>query len=157
MDLVEDDEAHKLDFPIVYAAAKAGRASLEQPADGTMPDSENLEPLFDLILEAIPAPTYTDGAPLQAHVTNLDSSPYLGRLALCRIVEGRSARPAGGLDPPRRQPQQHRQAVRAADDQRARAGAGRVGRPGRHRRDRGHPRHHDRRDLADPADPLPCR
>ena len=88
MDLVEDDEAHKLDFPIVYAAAKAGRASLEQPADGAMPDSENLEPLFTAIMEHIPAPTYTEGAPLQAHVTNLDASPYLGRLALCRIIEG---------------------------------------------------------------------
>ena len=59
-----------------------------QPADGTMPDSANLEPLFTLIMETIPAPTYTEGAPLQAHVTNLDASPYLGRLALCRIVEG---------------------------------------------------------------------
>ena len=88
MDLVEDDEADKLDFPVVFAAAKAGRASLNQPADGTMPDEENLEPLFEVILEHIPAPTYTEGAPLQALVTNLDSSPYLGRLALCRIVEG---------------------------------------------------------------------
>ena len=88
MDLVDDEEADKLDFPIVYAAAKAGRASLTQPADGTMPDSENLEPLFEVIMETIPAPTYTEGAPLQALVTNLDSSPYLGRLALCRIVQG---------------------------------------------------------------------
>ncbi len=88
MDLVDDDEAHKLDFPILYCAAKAGRASLNQPADGGMPDSENLEPLFATIMETIPAPSYTEGAPLQAHVTNLDSSPYLGRLALCRIVEG---------------------------------------------------------------------
>ena len=88
MDLVDDDEADKLDFPIVFAAAKAGRASLTQPADGTMPDSENLEPLFEVIMETIPAPTYTEGAPLQALVTNLDSSPYLGRLALCRIVQG---------------------------------------------------------------------
>ncbi len=88
MDLVEDDEADKLDFPIVYCAAKAGRASLAQPADGGMPDADNLEPLFQTLLEHIPAPTYTEGAPLQAHVTNLDSSPYLGRLALCRIVEG---------------------------------------------------------------------
>jgi len=88
LDLLEDDEAHKLDFPIVYCAAKAGRASLAQPADGGMPDSPNLEPLFDLIMDAIPAPTYTEGAALQAHVTNLDASPYLGRLALCRVIEG---------------------------------------------------------------------
>ena len=88
LDLLEDDEAHHLDFPIIYCAAKAGRASLEQPADGTLPDSENLEPLFQLVMDTIPAPTYTEGAPLQALVTNLDASPYLGRLALCRIVEG---------------------------------------------------------------------
>ncbi|MBK8448178.1 MAG: translational GTPase TypA [Micropruina sp.] len=88
LDLLDDDEAHKLDFPVVYCAAKAGRASLTQPADGDMPDSENLEPLFTVIMEAIPAPEYTDGAPLQAHVTNLDASPYLGRLALVRVING---------------------------------------------------------------------
>jgi len=88
LDLLEDDEAHHLDFPIIYCAAKAGRASLAQPEDGGMPDSPNLEPLFQLIMDTIPAPLYTEGAPLQAHVTNLDASPYLGRLALCRVVEG---------------------------------------------------------------------
>ncbi len=88
LDLLEDDEAHHLDFPIIYCAAKAGRASLTQPADGTLPDSENLEPLFELLMETIPAPIYTADAPLQALVTNLDASPYLGRLALCRVVEG---------------------------------------------------------------------
>jgi GTP-binding protein len=88
LDLLEDDEAHHLDFPIIYCAAKAGRASMTQPADATLPDSANLEPLFQLIVDTIPAPTFTEGAPLQAHVTNLDASPYLGRLALCRIVEG---------------------------------------------------------------------
>ncbi len=88
LDLLDDDEADKLDFPVVYCAAKAGRASLTQPADGGMPDSENLEPLFGVIMDAIPAPTYTEGAPLQAHVTNLDASPYLGRLALCRVING---------------------------------------------------------------------
>jgi GTP-binding protein len=88
LDLLDDDEAHHLDFPIIYCAAKAGRASMNRPEDGGMPDSENLEPLFTLITDTIPAPVYTEGAPLQAHVTNLDASPYLGRLALCRIVEG---------------------------------------------------------------------
>ena len=67
---------------------RAGRASLTQPADGGMPDSPDLVPLFRTILETIPAPTYTEGAPLQAHVTNLDASPFLGRLALLRIHEG---------------------------------------------------------------------
>ncbi|MEH3075755.1 MAG: translational GTPase TypA [Quadrisphaera sp.] len=77
-----------LDFPVVYASARAGRASLNQPADGGMPDEDNLEPLFRTILETVPAPSYTPGAPLQAHVTNLDASPFLGRIALCRIHEG---------------------------------------------------------------------
>jgi GTP-binding protein len=89
MDLL--DESHSqdaLDFPVVYASAKAGRASLELPANGGMPDSPDLEPLFRTILETIPAPTYTEGAPLQAHVTNLDASPFLGRLALVRVREG---------------------------------------------------------------------
>jgi len=88
MDLVDDNKAHQLDFPVIFASAKAGRASTTQPADGEMPDCENLQPLFETIANTIPAPTYTDDAPLQALVTNLDSSPYLGRLALCRIVEG---------------------------------------------------------------------
>src|SRR6185369_14105017 len=87
-DLHEDVPDLDLDVPVVFAAAKAGRASLNQPADGGLPDSENLEPLFKTILERIPAPTYTEGAPLQAHVTNLDSSPFLGRLALVRVHEG---------------------------------------------------------------------
>ncbi len=88
MDLVEDEQAHVLDFPVVYCSAKAGRASLTAPTDGGMPDSEDLEPLFETIMETVPAPVYTEGATLQALVTNLDASPYLGRLALCRIVAG---------------------------------------------------------------------
>ena len=77
-----------LDMPVVYAAAKVGRASTEQPADGTAPENPDLEPLFKVILDKIPAPTYEEGAPLQAHVTNLDASPFLGRLALLRIFNG---------------------------------------------------------------------
>ncbi len=89
MDLLDDSHsADALDFPVVYASAKAGRASLEMPENGGLPDSENLEPLFRTILDTIPAPTYTEGAPLQAHVTNLDASPFLGRLALVRVKEG---------------------------------------------------------------------
>jgi GTP-binding protein len=87
LDLDADDS--QIDFPIIYACARAGVASLTQPADGTVPtDSDSLEPLFRTILDTIPAPTYVDGAPLQAHVTNLDASPFLGRLALCRIHQG---------------------------------------------------------------------
>ncbi len=77
-----------LDVPVVYASAKAGRSSLTQPADGAQPDGPDLEPLFATILDKIPAPTYDEDAPLQAHVTNLDASPFLGRLALLRIFNG---------------------------------------------------------------------
>lgn len=83
-----DADESQIDFPIVYASAKNGRASLNKPADGGLPDSENLEPLFTAIVETIPAPTYDPDMPLQAHVTNLDASPYLGRLALCRVHNG---------------------------------------------------------------------
>jgi GTP-binding protein len=92
LDLLDDDETHVLDFPVIYASAKAGRASLKQPENGTMPEATDLEPLFQAILEHTPAPSYTEGAVLQAHVTNLDASPYLGRLALCRIIEGTMTR-----------------------------------------------------------------
>lgn len=88
MDLLDDNDVDALDFPIIYASAKAGKASLERPGDGSLPDSPDLEPLFETIRSYIPAPTYGEDTPLQAHVTNLDSSPYLGRLALCRVVSG---------------------------------------------------------------------
>jgi GTP-binding protein len=89
LDLLDDTaDQNALDFPVVYASAKAGRASTEQPADGSLPDAPDLEPLFRTILDTVPAPRYTEGAPLQAHVTNLDASPFLGRLALCRVHEG---------------------------------------------------------------------
>jgi GTP-binding protein len=83
-----DANEDQIEFPIVYASAKAGKASLDRPADGGMPNKENLDLLFDTIFSAIPAPIYHEGAPLQAHVTNLDSSPFLGRLAICRVHEG---------------------------------------------------------------------
>jgi GTP-binding protein len=83
-----DASEQQIEFPIVYAAARAGRASLNRPDDGGMPDSENLEPLFDVIKQTVPAPVYDPVAPLQAHVTNLDASSYLGRIALCRIYNG---------------------------------------------------------------------
>ncbi len=89
LDLLDDQHSQDaLDFPVVYASAKAGRASLEQPDNGGLPDSPDLEPLFRTILETIPAPEYDEGAALQAHVTNLDASPFLGRLALVRIHQG---------------------------------------------------------------------
>ena len=89
LDLLDDSSASdSLDFPVVFASARSGRASLSKPADGEQPDSPDLGPLFDTILTRIPAPLYDQTAPLQAHVTNLDASPYLGRLALCRVVAG---------------------------------------------------------------------
>jgi GTP-binding protein len=89
LDLLDEHHSQDaLDFPVVYASAKAGRASLDAPANGGLPDSPDLEPLFRTILETIPAPTYDEGAPLQAHVTNLDASPFLGRIALVRVHQG---------------------------------------------------------------------
>ena len=83
-----DADESQIDFPIVYASAKNGRASLDKPDDGGMPSSPDLEPLFAAIVDTVPAPTYDPDTPLQAHVTNLDASPYLGRLALCRVHNG---------------------------------------------------------------------
>jgi len=80
-----DADESQIEFPIVYCNAKAGRASLDPDADALEYD---LKPLLDLILERIPAPTYEEGHPLQALVTNLDASPYVGRLAQCRVLHG---------------------------------------------------------------------
>ncbi len=80
-----DANESQIEFPIVYCNAKAGRASLAPDPDALAPD---LGPLLETILEKIPAPTYDEGHPLQALVTNLDASPYVGRLALCRVVQG---------------------------------------------------------------------
>ena len=86
MDL--DASEDQIEFPIVYASARAGRASLNRPEDGELPDSPDLEPLFQVLRETVPAPTYDPAAPLRAHVANLDASSYLGRIALCRIFSG---------------------------------------------------------------------
>jgi GTP-binding protein len=77
-----------LDVPVVYASGRNGAASTNKPANGELPDNEDLEPLFEAILTHVPAPKYDDEHPLQAHVTNLDASPFLGRLALLRIFNG---------------------------------------------------------------------
>ncbi|HEU4978555.1 MAG TPA: translational GTPase TypA [Solirubrobacteraceae bacterium] len=78
-----DADESQIEFPIVYTNAKAGQASLAEGEPG-----EDLAPLLDLLLEHIPAPAHEEGHPLQAHVTNLDASPYVGRLALCRVRNG---------------------------------------------------------------------
>ncbi|GAA4784911.1 translational GTPase TypA [Actinomycetospora chlora] len=93
-DLGLDDDvvAGLLDLPVVYASARAGRASLERPADGEVPDTPDLAPLFTILDRQVPAPTDDLDGPLQAHVTNLDASAYLGRIALCRVRSGRIRR-----------------------------------------------------------------
>ncbi|HXV06044.1 MAG TPA: translational GTPase TypA [Solirubrobacterales bacterium] len=78
-----DADSEQIDFPIVYSNAKAGWASLEEGVEGT-----DLSPLLDLMLERIPAPQHDPEHPFQAHVTNLDADPYVGRLALCRVRHG---------------------------------------------------------------------
>ncbi|HWC83380.1 MAG TPA: translational GTPase TypA [Pseudonocardiaceae bacterium] len=85
LDSVDDSV---LDLPVIYASARAGRASLNQPEDGGLPDSENLDPLFDTLLAHVPPPVADQTAPLRALVTNLDASSFLGRIALCRIHAG---------------------------------------------------------------------
>ncbi|HEY3733718.1 MAG TPA: translational GTPase TypA [Streptosporangiaceae bacterium] len=87
-----DATEEQIEFPIVYASARAGRASLRRPADGEMPDSDDLEPLFEVLRRSVPAPSYDPAAPLQAQVANLDASSYLGRIALCRVHNGTIAR-----------------------------------------------------------------
>ncbi|KAF5294566.1 hypothetical protein FQR65_LT19968 [Abscondita terminalis] len=91
-DLSEDhpeiDVDAVLDVPTVYLSGRAGAASHNRPADGSLPDNPDLEPLFQTILERVPAPSFDDAHPLQAHVTNLDSSPFLGRIALLRVHNG---------------------------------------------------------------------
>ena len=90
-DLVDEGEEvdldSLLDVPVLYCSAKAGCCSWEKPARGELPGSD-LHDLFDAIINRIPGPEYDPDAPLAAHVTNLDSSPFLGRLALLRIHNG---------------------------------------------------------------------
>ncbi len=78
-----DADESQIDFPIVYTNAKAGQASPDPAVPGT-----NLQPLLDVLLEHVPAPEYDPSYPLQAHVTNLDASPYVGRIAICRVRQG---------------------------------------------------------------------
>ena len=86
--LDEATTSHLLDLPVVYASARAGRASRARPADGTPPTDPGLDALFDVIVRAVPPPADDPTAPLQAHVTNLDATTVLGRIALCRVRAG---------------------------------------------------------------------
>ncbi|MEO2113666.1 MAG: GTP-binding protein, partial [Acidimicrobiales bacterium] len=78
-----DASEEQIEFPIVYTDARAGTATLDPAVPGT-----DLGPFFDIVLEHVPPPSYDEDAPLRAHVTNLDASPYLGRIAVCRISSG---------------------------------------------------------------------
>ncbi|MBM9507766.1 translational GTPase TypA [Actinacidiphila acididurans] len=87
LDLDADED--QIEFPIVYACARDGVASLTKPQNGTVPaDSDSLEPFFSTLLAHVPAPTFEEEAPLQAHVTNLDADNFLGRIALLRVEQG---------------------------------------------------------------------
>ncbi len=146
IDLMDDDIDHSsiLDFPIVYACARAGRASLTRPDDGTMPDSPDLEPLFATILKTVPPPSFDPDVPLRAHVTNLDASQYLGRLALLRVHSGTMKR---GQQVAWCKSDGTIEKVRLTEllgTTRTRASADRDRRPWRHRGHRGHPRDHHR-------------
>jgi GTP-binding protein len=88
LELDEDHTAQLLDLPVVYASGRAGRASRLRPADGTLPHDPGLEALFDVLLDTVPPPSDDPDAPLQAHVTNLDATTFLGRIALCRVRAG---------------------------------------------------------------------
>ncbi|WP_158726725.1 translational GTPase TypA [Tomitella fengzijianii] len=77
-----------LEMPVLYASGREGKASSVRPADGQAPDAENLDELFDLLLHQVPAPKGDPEGTLQAHVTNLDASAFLGRLALVRVHQG---------------------------------------------------------------------
>src|SRR5699024_7129152 len=90
---LEDPEAAEaaeqlLDLPVLYASGRHGKASTENPGNGNPPEAEDLQALFDVIYQALPEPSAEIDAPLQAHVTNLDSSSFLGRIGLVRIHAG---------------------------------------------------------------------
>ncbi|HWM57387.1 MAG TPA: translational GTPase TypA [Pseudonocardia sp.] len=88
LELGETTTAQLLDLPVVYASGRAGRASRTRPGDGELPADPGLEALFDTIAVTVPPPADDPDAPLQAHVTNLDATSFLGRIALCRIRAG---------------------------------------------------------------------
>ena len=90
---LEDPEAAEaaenlLELPVLYASGRAGRASFNNPGNGELPDNEDLQPLFDVIYDVLPEPSADIDAPFQAQVTNLDSSSFLGRIALIRVFRG---------------------------------------------------------------------
>ncbi len=129
-----DATEHQIEFPIVYTNARAGTATLDLATPG-----EKLRPLFDTLLTHIPAPSYEEGHPLQALVTNLDASPYVGRIALCRVWNGtiKRGQQAAWCRDGRQHPERegHGAVHHGSAGARSRRG-GRAGRDHRHRRHR---------------------
>ena len=156
-----DEEAQKaaedaLGLPTLYASGRAGIASTTEPANGENPEGENLDPLFDVLLEHIPPPQGDPEAPLQALVTNLDASAFLGRLALIRIYKGRmrKGQQVAWMREVDGAPGHHeRQDHRTAGHRGRGSHPDRRGHRRRHRRRRRHARDHDRRH---PCRPRPC-
>ena len=158
MDLLVDADHHQdqLDFPIVYASAKAGRASLTRPVDGGMPDGADLEPLFRTIIETIPAPVVRRrGA--RCRRTSPTSTPrnFLGRLALLRVHNGTIRKGQQVAWCRRDGTISTVKITELLDDRGPRAQSGRLRRPRRHHRRRRHPGDHHRRDPRRPDDPSP--
>ena len=148
-----DADESQIDFPIVYTNAKAGQASLD-PAS----PANDLQPLLDLLIEHIPAPTYDPDHPLQAHVTNLDASPYVGRIAICRVRHGDDPPRRDGRVVPRRRRDRARQGDRAVRDRGARPGRGDARRaPARSSRSPGSPRSRSARRSPTPTIRARCR
>ena len=144
----------QIEFPIVYTNARAGRASLTTTDPGT-----TLQPLMDTLLDTIPAPEYDEGDPLQAHVTNLDASPYVGRLAICRVRNGTIKKGEQVAWCQRRRHDHLRRASPSSTSPR-RSIASTPPRPGRARSSPspGMRRRHDRRDAGRPRGPAArCR
>ena len=123
------------------------------PENGGLPDSPDLEPLFRTILETIPAPTYDDGAPLQAHVTNLDASPFLGRLALLRVHQGTLRKGQNVAWMRRDGSTKNVRVTELLVTEGLERKPGESRRPRRHRRRRRHPRDHHRRDPGRRGEP----
>ncbi len=148
-----DADESQIEFPIVYTNAKAGWAALEEGVEG-----DDLKPLLDLLLDRIPAPEHEPDHPLQAQVTNLDASPYVGRLALCRVRHGTIkngqqiawCRADGEIE--------QRDDHRALRHRGARPRRGRGGGPGRdHRHRRASPRSRSARRSPTPRTRARCR
>ena len=136
-----DANEEQIEFPIVYTNAKKGWASAEAGQEGT-----DLRPLLDLLVARVPAPEYEEGHGLQALVTNLDASPYVGRLAICRVHNGVLRKGGARCVVPARRNCGARRGDGAVRDGGTSAGGRRRGRPRRDRRARRHPGDHDRRD-----------